>query len=252
MRQRPHWLTRRLTAVTGSAVLLAGLAMTGGPAAALTRQAAPAAGTMGSAGSARTTAGTRTTATAVASGCHLKGSVKHVVQLVFDNVHFFRDNPNVPSDLELMPNLLNFIERGGTMLSNNHTPLIAHTADNILTTLTGLYGDRHGMPISNSYRTFNPDGTTDPAGSFAYWTDPVFDTASAPATGHDTNPSMVYAPSPPATANPAPKPDRTTPAPWVPYTRAGCDFGAVGTANLELENTAVDIPKVFGANSPEE
>ncbi|MBO0774163.1 MAG: hypothetical protein J2P35_22140, partial [Actinobacteria bacterium] len=40
--------------------------------------------------------------------------------------------------------------------------------------------------------------------------------------------------------------------PWVPYTRAGCDFGAVGTANLELENTAVDIPKVFGANSPEE
>ncbi len=65
-------------------------------------------------------------------------------------MHFFRDNPNVPSDLELMPNLLNFIEGNGTLLSNNHTPLIAHTADDILTTLTGLYGDRHGMPGMNN------------------------------------------------------------------------------------------------------
>jgi len=43
-----------------------------------------------------------------------------------------------------------------------------------------------------------------------------------------------------------------TPAPWVPYTRAGCDVGEVATANQELENTAVDIPKVFGAGSPED
>jgi hypothetical protein len=69
------------------------------------------------------------------------------------------------------------------MLSNNHTPLIAHTADDILTTFTGLYGDRQGMPIANDYVAYNSDGpvgtfgTTDPAGSFAYWTDPVFDTA---------------------------------------------------------------------------
>jgi hypothetical protein len=32
---------------------------------------------------------------------------------------------------------------------------------------------------------------------------------------------------------------------------AGCDFGAVATANTILENTAIDIPTVFGANSPE-
>jgi hypothetical protein len=182
--------------------------------------------------------------------CRLGHGVKHVIDLTFDNVHFFRDNPNVPSDLELMPNLLNFFEQNGTMMSNSHTPLIAHTADDILTTLTGLYGDRHGMPISNSYRTYNRDGTTDPAGSFAYWTDPVFDTASAPSPGHDTNPSMVYSATPPATTHPAPKPDTTTPAPWVPFTRAGCDVGGL-IANIELENTAVDIPKVFGANSPE-
>jgi hypothetical protein len=182
--------------------------------------------------------------------CQLGNGVKHVIDLTFDNVHFYRDNPNVPSDLELMPNLLDFFERNGTMMSNNHTPLIAHTADDILTTLTGLYGDRHGMPISNSYRTYNPDGTTDPAGSFAYWTDPVFDTASVPSAGHDTNPSMVYSAAPPATTHPAPSPQTTTPAPWVPFTRAGCDVGGL-IANIELENTAVDIPKVFGANSPE-
>jgi hypothetical protein len=37
----------------------------------------------------------------------------------------------------------------------------------------------------------------------------------------------------------------------VPFTRAGCDVGGTATANTILENTAVDIPKVFGPNSPE-
>ena len=185
------------------------------------------------------------------SACHLGNGVQHVVEITFDNVHFFRDNPNVPSDLELMPHLLQFIEQNGTLLSNNHTPLIAHTADDSLTTYTGLYGDRHGMPISNSYQTYNPNGTTDPAGSFAYWTDPVFDTAGTPNPGHDTNPSMVYASAPPATAQPPVSPTVITPAPWVPFTRAGCNVGDVSTANMVLENTPVDIPKVFGQTSPE-
>src|SRR5450759_595769 len=166
--------------------------------------------------------------------CHLGNGVKHVVQIGCDNVHFFRDNPNVPSDLQMMPNLLSFFEGNGTFMSNNHTPLIAHTADDLLTTFTGLYGDRAGMPVSNSYRTFNTDGTTDPAGSFAYWTDPIFDTAATPNAGHDTNPSLGYAASPPATTNPAPKPDTTTPAPWVPFSRAGCNVGEAGTVNQDL------------------
>ncbi|HEX4560617.1 MAG TPA: hypothetical protein VH113_02195, partial [Gemmatimonadales bacterium] len=51
------------------------------------------------------------------TSCQLGNGVKHVIDLTFDNVHFFRDNPNVPSDLEMMPNLLNFIEQNGTMLS---------------------------------------------------------------------------------------------------------------------------------------
>src|SRR6185437_1209068 len=120
--------------------------------------------------------------------CHLGNGVSHVIDIVFDNVHFARDNPNVPSDLEQMPHLLNFLEQNGTVFSNSHTPMIAHTADDSLTIYTGLYGDRHGQPLSNTYKVYNQDGSTDPATSFAYWTSPVDDTASHP-TGNDTSPT---------------------------------------------------------------
>src|SRR5579885_3913915 len=103
------------------------------------------------------------------NSCHLnspQGNIQHVISIQFDNTHFTRDNPNIPSDLEQMPNLLNFIKNNGTLLSNDHTPLISHTATDILTTLTGVYGDRHGVPVSNSFRYFNPDGTTNPGVSF--------------------------------------------------------------------------------------
>lgn len=176
-----------------------------------------------------------------ASGCDLqsaRGAIQHVIQIQFDNTHFTRDNPNVPSDLEQMPHLLNFIENNGVMLTNHHTPLISHTATDILTTLTGVYGDRHGVPVSNSFRYFLPNGTTRTGVSFAYWTAPLFDPGN-PANPTDTLPNML-------TEN-----GKNTPAPWVPFTRAGCDFGAVSVANTILENTAIDIPTVFGANSPE-
>src|SRR4051794_19909187 len=150
------------------------------------------------------------------SSCQLGNGVQHVISIVFDNVHFFRDNPNVPSDLEQMPHLLNFLRSNGTVLSNVHTPLIAHTADDSLTIYTGLYGDRHGQPLTNSYKTYNPDGSTDPAGSFAYWTSPVNDTKATPTAGHDTAPTMVYSDTVPASG----PPNRITPAPWVPFTRA--------------------------------
>src|SRR5436309_7138107 len=201
-------------------------------------------GTLGLAGTSMAATGTvakaaKPAAATADTSCHLGNGVKHVVTLVFDNVHYFRDNPNVPSDLEQIPNLLNFFTSNGTFLSNNHTPLIAHTGDNILTTLTGLYGDRHGMPISNSYQAYNADGTTDPAGSFAYWTDPVFDTAKTPNPGHDTNPSMVYSPVQPATAQHPPAPNTITQAPSVPITRVACDVVGTATVNTTVESTAV-------------
>src|ERR1700682_6436768 len=108
------------------------------------------------------------------AGCQLNsagGAIKHVIQLQFDNVHFRRDNPNVPSDIEQMPNLYNFLVGNGTVLNNHHTPLISHTGTDILTTLTGVYPDRHGQPVSNTFLFYGPDGTAHTALSFAYWTD---------------------------------------------------------------------------------
>src|ERR1700694_844460 len=172
-----------------------------------------------------------------ASSCNLGDNVKHVVNVVFDNTHFSRDNPNVPSDLEQMPALLTFMKGQGTLLTNEHTPLIAHTATDILTALTGVYGDNMGVPVSNSFRYFNPNGTTNPGVSFAYWTAPLFDPSTK--TPSDTKFNMLTADG------------HNAPAPWVPYTRAGCNFGSVATANTILENTSIDIPTVFGANSPE-
>jgi hypothetical protein len=165
-----------------------------------------------------------------------KGGIKHVIYLQFDNTHFRRDNPNVPSDLEQMPHLLNFIKNNGVLMSNDHTALISHTATGILTSLTGVYPDRMGQPVSNSFKYFKTDGTIRTGVSFAYWTAPLFDPSGSTT---DTTPTMID------------ENGKIAPAPWVPFTRAGCDFGAVATANTILENTSIDIPTVFGANSPE-
>src|SRR5207344_3223203 len=116
----------------------------------------------------------------------------------FDNVHFLRDNPNVPSDLEQMPHLLNFIRGNGRLLTNDHTVLISHTANGILTDLSGMYSDRHGQPVANSYRFFKQDGTTLSSSSFKYWTDGVDGGNAAnnpPLPSGDTNFNMVNADS---------------------------------------------------------
>ena len=162
------------------------------------------------------------------SGCHLGRGITHVITIQFDNVHLRRDHPNVPSDLEQMPNLLNFLKSEGTLLTNHHTPLISHTADDIITTLTGNYGEKHGQPVANSY-FFYADGQPTFSSSFNYWT----------TIRPDGIPQMV---------DPRGK---VHPAPWVPFTRAGCDVGAFATANIEFENIPDDVNNVFGAGSPE-
>jgi hypothetical protein len=172
-----------------------------------------------------------------AGGCRLSPGVQHVVYIQFDNTHFRRDNANVPSDLEQMPSLLNFIRDNGTLFTNDHTVLISHTAGGILSSLTGLYPDRHGQTVSNSYvRTSSTGGFSFPS-SFGYWTDGVA------AAGTPTVPNMITPEG------------KIVPAPWVPYTRAGCDVGAVATANIVLENTGTgatgDITKVFSTGSPQ-
>ena len=179
------------------------------------------------------------------TSCRLRSEgrdIKHVIYVQFDNTHFRRDDPNVPSDLEQMPNLLNFIRNNGSLLTNDHTVLISHTATGILSSLTGVYPDRMGQPVSNSFRYFTPTGASRTGVSFAYWTAPLFDPAGPPfppAAQTDFTPEMIN------------EHGKIAPAPWVPYTRAGCDVGAVATANTVLENTAIDIPTVFGAGSAE-
>jgi hypothetical protein len=164
------------------------------------------------------------------------GKIKHVVEIIFDNVHFRRDNPNVPSDLEQMPNLLNFIRKNGTLDSNHHPVLISHTADDELAFLTGVYGDRHGIPVANSYGVFRPDGSTAFAFSFFYWTNLVSDQEPS---SQDSTYGMLS------------EHGKNAPAPWVPFTRAGCDFGTFSNANLVIETTSVDVPRIFGTNSKE-
>jgi hypothetical protein len=215
----------RPLAVAAAAALTLGVTATAGAAAA--RPAGPRAARAG----------------ATASGCALGagGSIRHVIYLQFDNTHYTRDNPNVPSDLQQMPNLLHFITGGGTLITHEHTPLIAHTADDIVTSESGLYGSDQGIPIANEYNYYKPNGVTDTAGSFAYWTDPIVDynTGMASKPVGDHNPTMIGANG------------KTAPAPWVSYTRDGCNFGTVASANTELENTIPDVAHVFGAHSPQ-
>jgi hypothetical protein len=172
------------------------------------------------------------TGTAQASGpCKLGNGIKRVIQIQFDNVHLRRDNPNVPSDLEQMPNLLNFLLGNGTVSGNHHTPLISHTANDIVTTLTGVYPDRHGIPVANSYRVFNSNNHPSSSHtSFIYWT---------ATDAIDGKPVLVN------------EIGKNAPAPWVAFTRAGCDFGAFSIANMEFETLPGDIGVVYGTSSPE-
>ncbi len=75
--------------------------------------------------------------------------------------------------------------------------------------------------------TSSPTASVGFSSSFDYWTD------SAP----DGTPQMI---------DPRGK---VHPAPWVPFTRAGCDVGAFSMANIEFENVFGDINNVFGPNS---
>ena len=190
-------------------------------------------------------ASVRTAADPPSPACHLGNGVKHVIDIVFDNVHVNRDNPNVLSDIEQIPSLYNFITKNGTLLSNNHTPLIAHTANDLTTNFTGLYGDRQGMGVSNDYFAFTPSGGVTPSAPtsagqsvFSYWT--------GGGVG-DGYPQMDYSATVPPTGG-----TTAPPAPWVPFTRAGCNVGGVSSVNMEMENVNPDISNVFGANSPEQ
>jgi len=171
------------------------------------------------------------------AGCQLdpvRGNIKHVIFIEFDNAHFKRDvardgSANVPSDLEQMPALLNFMKSNGVLHTNHHTPLIAHTSDDIASSESGLYPSRDGVATSaNSYYYYDGSGTPTQTSGFTYWTSKIGDGQYNFTSAPHTN----------------------APAPWVPYTRAGCNVGAVGMSGLVLESKG-DIGQVFGPGSPQ-
>jgi hypothetical protein len=175
-----------------------------------------------------------TASAAPVSGCEFPNpAYHHVVWLQFDNVHLRRDNPNVPSDIEQMPALRAFMTQNGSLLSNDHTILISHTAGGLMSTATGLYPDRNGITVSNSYQAFNGSpSSTSFNEAFSYWTDPI----------SDGLPNMITTGQ------------QNTPAPWAAFTRAGCSVGAFSYANMELENTSTgktgDVTSVFQNGVP--
>ncbi len=192
----------------------------------------------------------RTAPASAATACRLgDGAIKHVIIMQFDNVHLQRDNPNVPSDIEQMPALYDFMKDNGSLLSNDHTVLISHTADGILSTETGMYPDDFGGGVANSYPYLDPNQHATRASSsvvpgtnssslFKYWSDP---------TSTD-DPLFTLIHQPASAASPE---GVNTPAPWVGFTRAGCDFAGIGAADMELENDTTDLQTVFGADSPQ-
>ena len=146
-----------------------------------------------------------------------RGDIQHVIYLQFSHLQFHRDNPNVPSDLELMPRLLRFLESNGTLLANHHAT--SQPVSDAVTSLTGLYLQREEPSSSNSSR---------------YWT-----------TSADPNPAN------PNSMRKLADEEKSVPAPWVPFTRAGCNVGVVAAPRMALENTGRDILNVFGPNSLE-
>jgi hypothetical protein len=154
------------------------------------------------------------------------GEVTHVVHIQLDNVHLGRDEPNVPSDLEQMPHLREFFAGDGTIGGNHLASPLAQQAPDVLAVLTGLFGDRTGVSIGDSYGSYRSDGGVDFSTAAAYWT----------ARGGDGKPLMLA------------DTGKMVPAPWVPFTRAGCDVGAFATTGLTLQQLDPDAASVLGAS----
>ena len=100
---------------------------------------------------------------AAAGDCKLSadGKIKHLIYLQFDNTHFARDRRGRPvrPRADASPAQLPDLQRHA--LTNDHTILISHTAGGILASLTGLYPDRNGQTVSNSYDYFKQTRRSD-------------------------------------------------------------------------------------------
>ena len=126
------------------------------------------------------------------------------------------------------------MEHPASSAQRRYLPSTVIQTDNIITILTGVYPDRHGVATAaNSYQEYT-SSTTKFQSAFTYWTD------LTPDGTYNLISGAVEA-NHPHGVNAA--------APWVPFTRAGCDVGAVAAADMEIENTGADLSTVFEAGS---
>ena len=151
--------------------------------------------------------------------------IKHVIYLQFDNTHFSRDSPNVPSDLEQMPHLLELPEGERHALHERpHDPDLAHR------------GRDPRAPHRPLPRPHGPDGLEQLRLLHGR-------TGRRTSRARSSTGRIRSTPTDDPLPNMITDGQKTTPAPWVPFTRAGCDVGGVGTANIELENTSTDADR---------
>ena len=108
-----------------------------------------------------------------------------------------------------MPHLLNFLKGNGTLITNDHTAIISHTAQGFLSTQDGVYPDRDGVGVTNSFRYYNTGtGKTSSNSAFVYWTDRLNLSANTPP--NDTSYVLVDENgnnTPPAPCGSTPVPD---------------------------------------------
>ena len=124
-----------------------------------------------------------------------------------------------------MPHLLNFLKGNGTLFTNDHTILISHTAGGILSSLTGLYPDRNGQTVSNSYDYFKQRRRAARSRRRS-------STGRTPVDG-DERPAAEHGH---ATAA------RRRPRRGCTYTRAGCDVGGVSARRTSSSRTTRPTP----------
>jgi len=160
--------------------------------------------------------------------------IKHVVHIQFRQTCILRrDNPNVPSDprADAQPASISCRTMGTVERQSPHTADLAHRNRHPYRAHGRLRRTAWVVPVSNSYGLFFAMmAPSEFSSSFLYWT----------ALSGDGKPLLIN------------ENGKTFPAPWVPFTRAGCDVGAFSIANMEFESLPADVRTVFGTDSPED
>ncbi|WDL98538.1 alkaline phosphatase family protein [Alicyclobacillus sp. ALC3] len=138
-----------------------------------------------------------------------RSHIHHVVYIIMDNVH--------QSDIAQMPAIVRFMHQG-TLFANDHTILVSHTQDGMLSDMTGKYPSKTGV-IDQGF--FENTSSGFQYSSFRYWT----------------------------SSDPDGQPHVTTTPNWTAFNQHGWSVGAVGTPDMELESSKEVTPAMMQGNA---